>query len=126
MDWVDAARVGIAVAVLGAAAYTDLKTRMAPDGLWYGGAAAAVVLMALDFASSFGGVSWVLAPAVGAIFVVGITGGEIISVFPGDQVPPPPEQWRAITRPRRRSNPQLGPSRDGRREVHDPRDPSGS
>ena len=93
MDWIDAARVGIAVAVLGVAAYTDLKTRMAPDGLWYAGAAAAVVLMALDFSASFGGVAWVLAFVVGTIFVVAITGGEIISVFPGDQVPPPPEQW---------------------------------
>ncbi|HEX9710908.1 MAG TPA: hypothetical protein VGB42_13205 [Candidatus Thermoplasmatota archaeon] len=89
-EWVDAARVAAAVGALAFASWTDLRSREVPDGLWYALAAAALALMALDFGARFGGDSWVLVIAVAAVFAVAVTGGEIITVIPGDKVPEGP------------------------------------
>ena len=80
--------MGLCAGGLAAAAYTDVKTREVADELWYALAAAGVALMALGFNEAYGGLSWLLALPVGMVFVVAVTGGEIISLFPGDADPP--------------------------------------
>lgn len=91
-EWIDAARVGLAAAGLSIAAYTDWKTREVPDGLWYSLGAAALVLVALDFGTTFGGLAWLLALPVASLFLVAVTGGEIVPVSPGaDDTPPEAE-----------------------------------
>lgn len=89
-EWIDIARVALAVGGLAAASFTDIRTREVPDGLWYGLALAALALFALDFDARFGGTAWVLVVAVGAVFAVAVTGGEILTVIPGDTVPEGP------------------------------------
>jgi hypothetical protein len=84
---IDAVRVAVGVAGLAAAAASDLKTREVSDRLWYALAAVAILLFAFDFSQRFGGDSWILSVPVALVFVVTVTGGEIIPVFPGPEVP---------------------------------------
>jgi hypothetical protein len=83
-EWIDATRVGLCLFALCVAAYTDIKTREVPNELWYGLGAAGLVAMGLGFSESFGGLSWLLAVPVALVFVVVVTGLEIIPVFPKD------------------------------------------
>lgn len=87
-EWVDGVRVAFALGGLCLASLTDLKTREVPNELWYALGAAALALMALDFNGTFGGAAWALAVPVGLLFVVAVTGGEIVSVFPEGEEPP--------------------------------------
>jgi hypothetical protein len=101
VEWVDAARVGLGLLGLGLASMTDIKTREVPNELWYALGAAALALMALDFNGAFGGAAWVLAVPVGLLFVVAVTGGEILSVFPEGEEPaedfePTPAQRKVL------------------------------
>lgn len=101
MEWVDAVRVGVGLSGLCLASITDLKTREVPNELWYALGAAALALMALDFNAAFGGAAWVLAAPVGLLFVVAVTGGEILRVFPEGEEPqgefePTPKQRRTL------------------------------
>lgn len=89
-EWIDVARIVLAVGGLAVASWTDLRTREVPDGLWYALAVAALALMAADFDARFGGVAWALVLSVGAVFAVAVTGGEILTVIPGDTVPEGP------------------------------------
>ncbi len=88
VEWVDASRVALGLLGLCLASLTDIRTREVPNELWYALGAAAIALMGLDFNASFGGAAWVLALPVGLLFVVAITGGEILSVFPEGEEPP--------------------------------------
>jgi len=99
-EWIDGARVALAFAGLSFAAYTDWKTREVPDGLWYALALCAIALFALDLSLRFGGDAWVLAVPVGLIFVVAVTGGEIVTVVPGDDPLPEGYEFSAAERAR--------------------------
>lgn len=81
---IDLARVALGLIGLSAAAYTDLKTREVPDGLWYGLGAGGLALLALGLNETFGGQAWLLVLPVGLLFIVALTGGEIFPVVPGD------------------------------------------
>ncbi len=86
-EWIDAVRVSLAVGGLAFASWTDVRTREAPDGVWYFLALCALPLMALDFDARFGGMAWLLVVPVGGVFLVAFTGGELIPVVPGDTIP---------------------------------------
>lgn len=89
-EWVDAARVAAGIGGLAVASWSDIKSREVKDGLWFALAVVALALMAFDFNARFGGASWALVLAVGAVFIVAVTGGEIITVLPGDTLPEGP------------------------------------
>jgi hypothetical protein len=93
-------RVAAAFGGLAFAAYTDVKTREVPDGLWAVLGAAGLALFALDLSATFGGQAWVLAVPVGLLYAVAMTGGEIIEVVPGDE--PPPEGYELNAAEKRR------------------------
>lgn len=80
--------MALALVGLCLASLTDIKTREVPNELWYALGAGALALMAMDFAGAFGASAWVLAIPVGLLFVVAVTGGEILSVFPEGEEPP--------------------------------------
>jgi hypothetical protein len=89
-EWIDIARVAVAVGGLAVASYTDIRTREVPDGLWYALAVVAIALFGLDLDARFGGMAWVLTVPVALVFVVAVTGGEIFTVIPGDDIPEGP------------------------------------
>jgi len=85
--WIDGARIAFALVGLAVAARTDLRSRTVPDGLWYALGAAGIVLMAIDFSLTFRGMAVVLVAAVAIAFLLGITGGEILTILPGEDPP---------------------------------------
>ena len=94
--------MAIAVGGLAYAAYTDVKTREVPDAVWYVVGGAAVALFALDLDARFGGQAAIMALPVALLFVVAITGGEILEVIPGDEPPPEGYELNAAERLRLR------------------------
>lgn len=82
MDWLEAVRLALALAMLAGAAVSDLRTRRVPNRYWYPFALAALVLLLTDAAlHGVAGLGWPLAIALGlaglfyAAWRLGLFGG---------------------------------------------------
>jgi hypothetical protein len=85
----DVARFLVAIVVLSAVSVTDIRWRRAPNVAWYVAAAIGTAILAVDlWMTGGGGAAVALAFPVAAIFVVVVTGGELLPVMPDDEPDP--------------------------------------